>query len=839
MGFLSDRNKKLDLLMQTQASLEATQKNTEKLANAVTKLLQQNQEIKENCLETPGDVLRVGLVPIKDTDCMSEDEKWKAVYALNLCTVSISRIIESNDLRVMDQEYEGILNNLNLEQMPKDEALLNVIKQILDVITFFRIQEGEKKLLNEEYQQKIQNAIWSAIPSPSMIIAGGSAGSAALTISVAATVGTAYMNYRKEKASVNLEQRRKEWEMQRSAIEQLNGLRRELFEAAWRLSDKYQFNDAMRLTERQIAQFNEILEDTEDHLRRYERLLRIKDCYEAYPPFWYHMGAAALAYARTMREANLAECKEYLNCAGEWFEKFTKANAKQKRLLREDPVVAQCSLETVDLLWEKKKLGMLSAQELEQLPHKIDSLLEDARKASGNSFDVLQMCALYYLRNNETEQAEGLFLNLVNEKYNSIVNAQLLSVIYVKQMIQNESKSPELIRKYERLAQRTPGENVLFPVPALPTNTDYNRLERDFVEIKKAFLLHEYKSVLESYAKRYDQKFKMLWNSEGNITEKLIDLLDQMCQVDSICGNTGDGAGDFTCTLVAQVKNIAEKDSSDKNKATWVEILSDRKKRKSISNGYSVIVGKALSALAQHLKIMTSSLDTLENISLAESALLGFCAQQNIQCDIRRSVIISSDDITNASVRDQITAAVRGEKIQDTIKDMEKAKEFIAAINKDRYKGIVQGKNTTFRHTNFDISSYKKKTEKYIPADCGKIIAVIEGEQDLMFTTAGIYIRKPRPVIGKRNFEKADYSNDINASKKKKVALEFTCGEKTVIYNEKDLDYSLIDELLCDLKEIHQKYAVTPKDREQPDNYLDAISQYFTVPITLSLKESN
>ena len=75
---------------------------------------------------------------------MSEEEKLKAAYGLNLCTVSVSQIIDYNDIFFLEQEYEAILNNLNLEEMPKDEALLRILKQLLDVITYLRIQEGEK-----------------------------------------------------------------------------------------------------------------------------------------------------------------------------------------------------------------------------------------------------------------------------------------------------------------------------------------------------------------------------------------------------------------------------------------------------------------------------------------------------------------------------------------------------------------------------------------------------------------------------------------------------------------------------------------------------------------------
>ena len=173
----------------------------------------------------------------------------KAAYALNLCSVSISQIIDYNDLNVLEQEYDAILNNINIEHMPNDESLLHILRQILDTITFFRLQEGDREIAELEYQHNIKNAIWSAVPNIGLIIA--TPNPIAMAVSLASQVGIGYMNYRKQKANNLLEKKKTDWQLQRSAMEQFNVLRRELFDTAWKVSKKYGFPDENRLTEKQ------------------------------------------------------------------------------------------------------------------------------------------------------------------------------------------------------------------------------------------------------------------------------------------------------------------------------------------------------------------------------------------------------------------------------------------------------------------------------------------------------------------------------------------------------------------------------------------------------------
>ncbi len=145
-----------------------------------------------------------------------------------------------------------------------------------------------------------------------------------------------------------MEYEKTQWQLQRTAIEQFNGLRRELFDTTWRLAAEYNFPDDYRLTERQIKQYNDVLIDT-DEMRKYERLSSIKEKFIAYPPFWYQIGSAANHIARNRTIAISDDNREnFRSIAVECFRNFWRGN--EHGLLREDQIASACALEQIDLL---------------------------------------------------------------------------------------------------------------------------------------------------------------------------------------------------------------------------------------------------------------------------------------------------------------------------------------------------------------------------------------------------------------------------------------------------------------------------------------------------------
>lgn len=460
---------------------------------------------------------------------ISDKEKLMAAYALNLCTVSVSQIVDYSDLVILEQEYEAILNNLNLENFPKDEVLLDILKQILDTITFFRIQEGDKKFIDLEYQQKMKNAIWSAVPNFGVILAGGP-NPWAIATSLAAQVGIGYMNYRKEKANNQLEYDKQKWQLQRSAIEQFNALRRELFTTAWRLADKYNFKDEYRLTEKQITQYNDILMDN-NLFRKYERLCAIKENFEAYPPFWYYLGNAANAVAQKyfisndakkdiLEKAQLAGVYEdeivkiyqneetyikYKKLALEYFDQYWKVN--NLPLLRKDDIAASCALEHIDLFVQDG---------IEVNKEKINELLGIAIKNAGNSWDIIQLCTMNYLRLGNFEEAKKYLRILVTEDCNAPFNAQILSQRYVEEAIKEKNITynyPEYVTLQEFV---NPG--YLYPWPE--NFEDIDKLKQEYLNRQKAILKYKYASTIIKLVEKYTVVLNRQTQSPADSYEK-------------------------------------------------------------------------------------------------------------------------------------------------------------------------------------------------------------------------------------------------------------------------------------------------------------------------------
>lgn len=827
MGFLFQGGQKMDLLKTSQENLALTQKNLELI-------MEQHASI----------VPATATVDTADgqVEEIADDAMKRAAYALNCCTVSVSQIIDYDDVYILEQEYESILNNLNLEVMPKDEALLDILKQLLNTITFFRIQEGDKAMLDKEYQHRMQNAIWSAVPNIGMIVAGGDW--ATVAVSLVSQVGIGYMNYRREKAQNQLDHEKQQWQLMRSAIEQFNGLRRELFDTAWRLADKYNFPDSYRITERQISIYNRILMEP-DPLKRYERLAYIQDKFIAYPPFLYHLASAASAVALSPADSYPDKLKSI--CAKEAQKHFQEyIDATEQNLFREDQIRATCALEYFNLLLTTGETGN----------NTLYKLLKIALDAAGNSYDILEMCAFAYAKLDMPTEAIRILRMLVNEDYNTVVNAQLLSSLYVQQYITEPSE--DTLIEYQTLASRV-NQKHLFPIPSALTGkvAQFDDLSRDFLTCQKKILMGKYAYVLKQFVEKYTIRFNrtipaanekdaypdsyfgndveaiqqraqdvLVLFDKGKqdsyisrlhyVTQDMFAVLNTVCvAIDRLSFVSGTPVLHCIKTAIAEYSNtfidLQEKISKGILCADDIRVLFGLTFELFTENAFTVIV--------ENIKHYVSCLESMPEISEAESTLREFCKIEDIQIPEPTLANTSlSIDLKSTEELDEITIDLLGEKAAAYQREMGKIKRMEEHI-KDFHKSNNLIRNGASKIAYYErgmqaFDDYLVRNAAHLKKLSWNVLAVINDtsshDEDWLLTSNGIR-RFHRFLFMKEVSVPMAYSQIQTNGKNR---LQLGVG----VIDDDRIDLSALMRLVQGLARIEKEFSPTGSKRiELPD----------------------
>lgn len=231
-------------------------------------------------------------------------------------------------------------------------------------------------------------------------------------------------------------------------------MQQELFEAAWKMAEEFEFPDEYRLTDSQIKQYSKVLMET-NPIIRYSQLEAISGNFSAYPQFWYQIGSTANSIYRDDKFGFDEDIKQsYRPKAIEHFEKYRELN--RFALLREDALTASWALEYIDLL------NLKNAEDRE----KAEELASIAEKNAGSAMDVLELCAFARLKLGDHDKAAKLFTQLVDNRYNTGLTAQILSGLYI-QKGRSEAERAEANRQYRLLEHKT-NPNYLLPFPKTP-----------------------------------------------------------------------------------------------------------------------------------------------------------------------------------------------------------------------------------------------------------------------------------------------------------------------------------------------------------------------------------
>lgn len=361
------------------------------------------------------------MAEVVDAEDVAYDPLQTAL-ALNYCQVSLANVISYNDKIILDQEYDNIINNINLSRV-KDEEIVSLFMDLMDALTKSRLQVGDKQWLQRAYEKQMENAIYSAVGRSGITVVSGNplvlAGQAVFS------VGMSYFNYQKNIAQYKEALEKSKWELKKEELEYLNYIRKSFFEASWRLIQKYNFPDEWRLSEKQINEYIDILKDT-DSERKFRKLRRIEDSFQAYPPFWYYFGKTAQDIQNT---AYALECYKIFE-------------TKQKGIFRCDPYYASVCMNRITLYDTNKDVTFIQSD--------ISTLL----KNSAGNHEMILFAALTYGKLKQYAMAQELLTQNIDDQYEESLHRRFLGDILIDQ-----GKTSELAMWMQKMCDSDTAKN--------------------------------------------------------------------------------------------------------------------------------------------------------------------------------------------------------------------------------------------------------------------------------------------------------------------------------------------------------------------------------------------
>ena len=397
-------------------------------------------------------------------------------------------------------------------------------------------------------------------------------------------------------------------------------------------------------------------------------------------------------------------------------------------ILRQDQLVASCALEHIDLLLFSKNPDMV----------KIEKLLHDAVVNSKNSNDILELCALTYLKIGNQNEAAKILRSLVNEDYNKIINAQILSSIYVCKKNHIE---------YELLATRVESE-YLYPMPK--EGETINNLERKFGENQRCVLKEKYRLVLKDYLNKYAIK----WNQITSIFDMQKQYPDDF----------------FLETKKAMEERIrqAKKIYSNNNKKIYYQ-------QRMVENDYELNILEILNKMIINL---------FEAKSFSDYAL-----QQKVEESIRNKLIENKDNIN------RIQDAIQGEKFN--VKDYTFSQEKIKLKNivGDAFKQVYEYAIRETENANInDISNLEGDLREFCRSnrlDFPEILINYDAKKGEMFNKKRVLFDPQlfgsQAVLAKRN---ADFMDEMTLFMKDKMKDVQILNELTDVYFRRTAEFN-------------------------------------------------
>ena len=267
-----------------------------------------------------------------ETTAYSHDyDPQNTMLALNMAIVSVHRILTTQNRAILDDEYQNIINNLNLGSIKSDPEITSLYEKLLDITSRRKLRNEEAEFLRKNYNEQSKRSISSALKdmgktSAAMIREDGSIGAFFGSFGNLVSVSAAsYFKY--QIGGVNLRGTLEEnmYRLNAEDLADFNGMQKQLLSSSWNLVSKYNLPDDYRLVQRALDDFNKALDKNDNPSQKLRMLQALESDFLVYPPYWLYRAKAA------------QECKDSEEAA-KCYDKFSEV---WRPVLRKDPYMLE------------------------------------------------------------------------------------------------------------------------------------------------------------------------------------------------------------------------------------------------------------------------------------------------------------------------------------------------------------------------------------------------------------------------------------------------------------------------------------------------------------------
>ena len=402
-----------------------------------------------------------------------ETDEFRNIIALNYCTYSLAKIASYNDRVVLDNEYNNIVNAINLKNI-KDEKIITVIKQLMDTMTKFRLSEIEKNKLTQIYEKKSQQTILdmlaskatksidikSAISTVSSLANPVTAIATAMTL--AARAASFYEDYQQQMQTYKNSITDHQWNMTKEAIVEINELNKLVLDTYWRILQESAAPDEWRLT---VAQLDALIRAGKepDNATRYRMLVRLEKDSGYIPVYWYYRAQAAHAAAMD-DPAQKASYAQDINKCVEFYEKY-------RGFLRRDELYASI------LMLDIANNAYADDIALKKLQHIIDNDPQDSSKRLFAALTCMERglfdAAIEHLQANlDAKKLEVLTRRLMADALAAKQDQGKLHALAVKTLADGGASNQEALYQLGRLPDHKALEAFVPAITAIGVSVD-------------------------------------------------------------------------------------------------------------------------------------------------------------------------------------------------------------------------------------------------------------------------------------------------------------------------------------------------------------------------------